>query len=126
VSFARPTRQMHAHPAGQRVHQAGLLNCRTHVRSCLSVKLISVVATASSFFVPTPCDRLHMAPSLMGRALCRDIARSVHPRGAHPSPTLPRSVVLPSIVIPRLWLVIVQIIEFAPHRPDYERFFCSP
>jgi hypothetical protein len=40
VSFARPTGQMHAHPAGQRVHQAGLLNCRSHVRFCLSVKII--------------------------------------------------------------------------------------
>jgi hypothetical protein len=46
VSFARPTRQMHAHPAGQRVHQAGLLNCRTHVRSCLSVG--SCVSSGSS------------------------------------------------------------------------------
>jgi hypothetical protein len=115
VSFAWPTRQMHAHPAGQRVHQAGLLNCRTHVRFCLSVKII--------LFVPIPCARLHMARSLTGRSLCRDIARSVHPRGAHPSPTLPRSVVLPSIVIAGLWLVTAQIMEFALHYPDYDRFF---
>ena len=75
------------------------------------------------YFVPTPCDRLHVAPSLTGRALCRDIATSVHLRGAHPSPTLPRSVVLPSIVIAQLWLVTAQFIEFAAHRPDYGRFF---
>ena len=82
----------------------------------------AVVTTASPSFVPTPCDRLHVAPSLTRRALWRDIVSSAI-RGAHPSPTLPRSVVLPSIVLARLWLVTAQIMDFAAHRPDYARFF---
>ena len=51
-------------------------------------------------------------------ALYRDIARSVRP-----SPTLPRSVVLPTIVLARLWLVTAQNIDLAAHHPDYGRFF---
>jgi hypothetical protein len=58
-------------------------------------------------------------------ALQPGIARSIHPRGAHPSSTLPRSVVLLSIVIARLWLVTAQIMDFAAHRPDYGVFLST-
>jgi hypothetical protein len=53
------------------------------------------------------------------------IARSVHPPGTHPLSTLPRSVVLLSIVIARPWLVTAQIMDFMAHRPDYGVFLSS-
>jgi hypothetical protein len=40
-------------------------------RRALSVPLCSVVATASPSFVPTPCDRPHVVPSLTDRAMSR-------------------------------------------------------
>jgi hypothetical protein len=79
------------------------------------------VRSAFSSDIEIPVQRRRNVPV----ALRPGIARSVHPPGVHPSPTLPPSVVLLSIVIARLWLVTAQIMDFMAHRPDYGLFLSS-